>query len=189
MTHFTRNILTGFLILVATNTAWAQTKAIIETDMGNIHLTLDEVKAPKTVANFVSYAKQGFYDNTIFHRVIDNFMIQGGGMTNAMLPKQTAAPIENEASNGLKNIKGSIAMARTQDPHSASSQFFINLQDNAFLDHRGTLPSQYGYAVFGKVTQGMEVVEQIGRTRTGYRLGHMDVPLQPITIKRIRIVK
>lgn len=167
----------------------AETKAVIETNMGQITLSLDEKKAPITVANFVSYAEKGFYNNTIFHRVIDNFMIQGGGFTASLLQKQTAAPIKNEANNGLKNTIGTIAMARTHQPHSASSQFFINLNNNAFLDHKNDTAEHYGYAVFGRVTQGMEVVKKIGQVRTGYKQGYADVPLQPIIIHTIRISK
>ncbi|MDU1535407.1 MAG: peptidylprolyl isomerase, partial [Neisseria sp.] len=140
------------LALAAAFNAQAETHAVIKTNMGNISLSLDETKAPKTVANFVSYARKGFYDNTVFHRVIDGFMIQGGGFTADLAQKATDKAINNEADNGLKNTVGTIAMARTGDPNSATSQFFINTADNAFLDFKNKTPQGYGYAVFGKVT-------------------------------------
>lgn len=167
----------------------AETRALVETSMGNIELSLDEQKAPKTVANFVQYANKGFYNHTIFHRVIDGFMIQGGGMTADMLEKPTAAPIANEAANGLKNTAGTVAMARTANPDSATSQFFINLVDNTALDHRGESPAEYGYAVFGKVSKGMDVVQRIGKVRTTGKLFHQNVPAQPVVIKKITILK
>lgn len=178
-------LLAGLLGLAAFS-AQAETRAVIETSMGNIELSLDERKAPVTVANFVGYAQKGFYNNTIFHRVIDGFMIQGGGFTPDMLEKPTGSPIANEADNGLTNTVGTIAMARTNDPDSATSQFFINLVDNAPLNHS---QESYGYAVFGKVSKGMDVVQRIGKVRTGFKTGHQDVPLQPVLIKKVRIVK
>ena len=163
-------------------------KATIETSMGSITLELDEVKAPVTVKNFLDYAKAGHYDGTIFHRVIDGFMIQGGGFTKAMDQKPTKSPIKNEAANGLKNARGTIAMARTMIVDSATSQFFINLVDNSFLDYRGPEPRMFGYAVFGKVIRGQDVVDQIAAVKTGSRGYYEDVPMQPVIIKRATIV-
>ena len=154
------------LALAAAFNAQAETRAVIETNMGNISLSLDETKAPKTVANFVSYARKGFYDNTVFHRVIDGFMIQGGGFTPDLAQKTTDKAVINEADNGLKNTVGTIAMARTGDPNSATSQFFINTADNTFLNFKNKTPQGYGYTVFGKVTSGMDVVRQISKTPT-----------------------
>lgn len=159
---------------------------IIETSKGTIEAELWGDKAPATVANFLKYADEKFYDNTIFHRVISNFMIQGGGMTSDMKEKTTHAAIVNEASSELKNVKGTLAMARTMDVNSATSQFFINLVDNSFLDHKGKTPQNYGYAVFGKVTQGMDVVESIGKVATKNVGYHQDVPAEPVIIKSIR---
>ena len=182
-------ILLSALMGAASFVAQAETRAVIETNLGNIELSLDEQKAPKTVANFVNYANKGFYNGTIFHRVIDGFMIQGGGFTPDMLQKSTDAPIANEAANGLKNTVGTIAMARTGDPHSATSQFFINVADNAPLDYTAPTAQGYGYAVFGKVSKGMDVVNKIAKTRTSFKMGHGDVPVQTIEIKKVRIVK
>ena len=184
-----QKILLAAIISAASFAAHAETRAVIETDLGNIELSLDEQKAPKTVANFVNYANKGFYNGTIFHRVIDGFMIQGGGFTPDMLQKSTDAPIANEAANGLKNTVGTIAMARTSDPHSATSQFFINVADNMPLDYTAPTNQNYGYAVFGKVSKGMDVVNKIAKTRTGYKMGHGDVALQAIKIKKVYIVK
>ena len=167
--------------------AQAVTHDVIETNMGNIQLELDEVKAPKTVANFVNYAKKGFYDNTIFHRVIDNFMIQGGGFTEKMVQKSTDKAINNEADNGLKNNVGTIAMARTGDPNSATSQFFINTADNDFLNFKSKTPQGYGYAVFGKVTSGMDVVRKISKVKTETRGFHQDVPTEAVIIRKVSI--
>ncbi|MBQ5794965.1 MAG: peptidyl-prolyl cis-trans isomerase, partial [Kiritimatiellae bacterium] len=147
-------------------------KAVIETSMGTITLELDDAKAPETVANFVKYAKDGHYDGTIFHRVIDGFMIQGGGFTKDMNQKETRQPIRNEAMNGLKNVRGTIAMARTMVVDSATSQFFINLVDNNFLDFQSPTPQGFGYAVFGKVTDGMSVVDAIAKVKTGFAGPH-----------------
>ena len=160
-------------------------KATIETTMGTITLALDEEKAPATVANFVQYAKDGHYDGTIFHRVIDGFMIQGGGFTKDMNQKKTREPIRNEAMNGLKNSRGTIAMARTMVVDSATSQFFINLVDNDFLDFQTPTPQGFGYAVFGKVTDGMEVVDQIAKVKTGFAGPHQNVPETAIVIKKV----
>jgi peptidyl-prolyl cis-trans isomerase B (cyclophilin B) len=156
--------------------------------MGDITIELNEEKAPKTVENFLNYVNSGHYEGTIFHRVIDGFMIQGGGMDAQMNEKKTNAPIENEADNGLKNDKGTIAMARTQDPHSATSQFFINVKDNDFLNHSGKNMQGWGYTVFGKVTDGMDVIEKMRSVATGRFGMHADVPNEPITINSAKVV-
>ena len=155
---------------------------ILQTSMGEIHITLDAEKAPITVKNFTDYVEDGFFDDTIFHRVIPNFMIQGGGMTEDMQQKTTKANIENEAKNGLKNTKYSIAMARTMAPHSASSQFFINVADNDFLNYPGQ--DGWGYCVFGKVISGQEVVDKIQLVETINLGGHADVPAEPVVINK-----
>jgi len=160
----------------------------LTTTMGDISIELDFDKAPKSAANFEQYVKDGHFDGTIFHRVIDNFMIQGGGMLPDMSQKETRASIDNEADNGLKNVKGSVAMARTNDPHSASSQFFINVADNAFLDHSSPTPQGWGYAVFGKVVDGMDVVEKMKTVATTSRAGHQDVPTDDILIEKAEVV-
>ena len=160
---------------------WAQPTVQINTNLGPIVVELDSEKAPKTVANFLEYVKSGHYAGTIFHRVINRFMIQGGGMTKDMVEKPTRAPIKNEADNGLKNDVGTIAMARTNDPHSATSQFFINVNDNDFLNFRSKDEAGWGYAVFGKVTKGMELVEKISKSPTWPG----DVPTQAIVIESI----
>ncbi|MEX2352674.1 MAG: peptidylprolyl isomerase, partial [Gammaproteobacteria bacterium] len=151
-------------------------KVQISTSLGDILLELDSEKAPKTVDNFIAYAESGHYNGTIFHRVISDFMIQGGGLDADMQTKKTREPIENEADNGLTNLEGSIAMARTPEPHSASSQFFINTTDNAFLNHRNKTDDGWGYCVFGKVVDGMDVVEKIEEVPTTRRSGYQDVP-------------
>jgi len=151
---------------------------------GTITLELDQDKAPQSVANFLSYVNKGHYDNTIFHRVIPNFMIQGGGMEPGMGQKGTDAPIQNEAGNGLKNVKYSVAMARTGDPHSATAQFFINVTDNSFLNHTAPTGQGWGYAVFGKVVGGTDVVDKIKAVKTGRRGYHDDVPLQDVVIEK-----
>ena len=161
----------------------------IATTVGQITLELDADNAPKTVENFLAYATSGFYDGTIFHRVINNFMIQGGGFTTDMEQKPTQAPVDNEANNGLKNERGTIAMARTQDPHSATAQFFINVQDNDFLNHTGENMQGWGYTVFGKVTQGEEVLDKIRSVQTGSQGGHQDVPTDPIIIESISVTE
>ena len=160
----------------------------LETSMGNITIELNEEKAPKTVENFLNYVKSGQYEGTIFHRIIDGFMIQGGGMDEQMNEKPTNKPVENEADNGLKNDKGTIAMARTQDPHSATSQFFINVKDNDFLNHTGKNAQGWGYTVFGKVTSGMDVIEKMRGVPTGRFGMHADVPKTPITINSAKII-
>ena len=161
---------------------------LMTTTVGPMTLELDADNAPKTVENFLSYVSSGFYDGTIFHRVIDNFMVQGGGFTADMEQKETQAPIENEANNGLKNAQGTIAMARTQDPHSATAQFFINVQDNDFLNHTGENMQGWGYAVFGKVTEGEDVLDKIRCVQTGSQAGHQDVPVEPIIIESVTII-
>jgi len=159
----------------------------MQTSKGVITLELDGDKAPDTVANFVAYANAGHYDGTIFHRVIPGFMIQGGGFDVDMNQKSTNAPVKNEANNGLKNVNGSIAMARTNDPHSATAQFFINVKDNTFLDHTSPDPRGWGYTVFGKVTDGMDVVSSIEGVATGNKSGHQDVPLESVVIEKVTI--
>ena len=159
----------------------------MHTSKGLITLELDAEKAPVTVANFIEYVNSGHFDSTIFHRVIPGFVIQGGGLESGMREKPTQAPIENEADNGLKNVTGSICMARTNDPHSATSQFFINLKDNQFLDHTEKSPQGWGYAVFGQVTGGMDVVEAIAAVQTGNAGFHQDVPVEDIVVERVTI--
>jgi len=158
------------------------------TSMGTIELELDAEKAPKTVENFKQYVSEGFYDGTIFHRVIGNFMIQGGGMKPDMSQKKTHAPVENEANNGLKNSRGSIAMARTPDPHSATAQFFINVVDNDFLNFSQPSPQGWGYCVFGKVTNGMDTIDAIRGVKTGISAGHQDVPLEAVVIEKVELI-
>jgi len=160
----------------------------LETSAGEILLELDEEKAPKTVANFLAYVNKGHYDGTIFHRVIDGFMIQGGGMTADMQEKSTDASIENEADNGLKNDAYTVAMARTMDPHSATAQFFINVKKNDFLNHTAKTPQGWGYAVFGKVAKGHGVVNKIKGVATGRKGMHDDVPVEPIVINHATVV-
>ena len=160
----------------------------LDTNMGASVIELNEEKAPKTVENFLNYVKSGHYDGTIFHRIIDGFMIQGGGMDAEMNEKATNAPVENEADNGLKNDKGTIAMARTQDPHSATSQFFVNVKDNDFLNHSGKNMQGWGYTVFGKVTSGMDVIEKMRGVPTGRFGMHADVPKEPVVINSATII-
>lgn len=161
----------------------------LETSLGNIVLELDAQKAPKTVANFVQYVKDKHYDGTVFHRVIDGFMIQGGGFSAEMQQKPTRATIQNEADNGLKNLPLTVAMARTNDPHSASAQFFINIADNRFLNHTQPTLNGWGYAVFGKVVAGADVVDKIRQVRTGNRGMFQDVPTTPVTILKATLEK
>ena len=158
------------------------TSVTLETTMGDIRIELDADKAPATVENFLNYVRDGFYDGTIFHRVIKGFMIQGGGFNDQMMQKMTQDPIKNEADNGLPNARGTIAMARTQDPHSATAQFFINHKDNAFLNHTAPTVQGWGYCVFGKVTDGMDVIDAIAGVRTTNRSGHADVPVDTVKI-------
>ncbi len=158
------------------------------TSMGTITLELDAEKAPKTVENFLEYVSSGHYNNTIFHRVINGFMIQGGGMEPGMEEKSTKGGIENEADNSLKNDRGTIAMARTMEPHSATAQFFINVNDNSFLNHSAKTPDGWGYAVFGRVVEGLDVVDQIKATPTGNRGYHQDVPVNDVVIESVEVV-
>ena len=160
---------------------------ILITNYGPINLELDFDKAPKSAANFLYYTKQNFYDGTIFHRVVNDFMIQGGGFESDMQKKLNGDPIENEADNGLSNLTGTVAMARTSDPHSATSQFFINVSDNHFLDHRDKTDTGWGYAVFGRVVEGMDVVNKIKGCETTSRSGHQDVPVVEIIIESAEI--
>ncbi|MGE5027354.1 MAG: peptidylprolyl isomerase [Betaproteobacteria bacterium] len=159
----------------------------LHTNFGDITLDLDAEKAPKTVANFLKYVEKGFYNGTVFHRVIDGFMIQGGGFMAGMIPKETMEAIENEAANGLKNEAYTIAMARTPNPHSATAQFFINTANNSFLNYTAPTPQGFGYCVFGKVTAGKEVVDRIGKVKTGNSAGHQDVPLEDIVIESAEV--
>jgi peptidyl-prolyl cis-trans isomerase B (cyclophilin B) len=161
----------------------------LETSLGEIVVQLDAAKAPKTVANFLGYVTSGFYNGTIFHRVIKDFMIQGGGFSPAMVEKTAKEPITNEADNGLKNLRGTLAMARTPAPHSASAQFFINLIDNSFLDFRAKTDDAWGYCVFGKVTKGMAVVDAIAKVQTTTNGMNSDVPVTPVIIKKASVVK
>jgi peptidyl-prolyl cis-trans isomerase B (cyclophilin B) len=161
----------------------------LTTSKGDIVLEFEPDRAPKTVQNFLGYVDQGFYDGTIFHRVIPGFMIQGGGFTENMEQKPTGQPIQNEADTGLKNEKYTIAMARTPDPHSATSQFFINVADNAFLDHKAKNQQGWGYAAFGRVVEGREVVDEIAAVKTGSKGGHQDVPVEPVVIEKAERVE
>ncbi|GAA2246482.1 MULTISPECIES: peptidylprolyl isomerase [Kitasatospora] len=160
----------------------------LTTNFGDIDIELDAAKAPKSVENFLSYVRSGHYDGTIFHRVIAGFMIQGGGFTEGMSQKPTQAPIQNEADNGLTNVRYSIAMARTSDPHSATAQFFINVADNDFLNFKAKNTQGWGYTVFGKAVAGTDVVDKIAGVRTGSRGGHGDVPAEPIVIEKAEVV-
>lgn len=159
----------------------------LHTTLGDIAIELDHEKAPKTAANFQKYAEDGFYEGTIFHRVIDGFMVQGGGMDAEMNEKETREPVENEADNGLTNVLGSLAMARTGDPHSATAQFFINIKDNDFLNHTSKDSNGWGYCVFGKVVDGMDIIEKIKAVKTGNKGFHQDVPEESITIERVTV--
>jgi peptidyl-prolyl cis-trans isomerase B (cyclophilin B) len=166
----------------------AMTSVTINTTIGAIHLELDQDKAPITVANFVALANAGYYEGTIFHRIIPGFMVQGGGLTEDMQNKSSGTdPIQNEANNGLANDRGSIAMARTMDPHSATGQFFVNHKDNGFLNHPAETAQGWGYAVFGKVTDGMDVVDQLAESPTGMVGGYQDAPLEPVTIESVTV--
>ena len=162
---------------------------VLHTNMGDISLELDAEKAPKTTSTFCDYVEKGFYDGVIFHRVINNFMIQGGGFEPGMVQKETGDTIENEADNGLSNKSGTIAMARTMDPHSASAQFFINVKDNTFLDHTAKTTEGWGYTVFGKVVEGMDVVDKIKAVSTTSRAGHQDVPVDDVIITSAEVVE
>ena len=162
---------------------------LMQTNFGNITIELNHEKAPITAANFEQYVRDGFYDGVIFHRVIDGFMVQGGGFDVSMDQKETRANIENEADNGLTNDEGTLAMARTMDPHSASAQFFINVGDNAFLNHSGKNSQGWGYAVFGKVVDGMDVVNTIKKVSTTSKSGHQDVPADPVVIESATLIE
>ena len=165
------------------------TKILLKTNKGDITLTLDAAKAPKTVANFVQYVESGHYDGTIFHRGNDNFMVQGGGMTTGLKEKKSGEQIENEASNGLKNDRGTVAMAHTSDPHSATAQFFTNVNDNDFLNHTAPNAQGGGYAVFGKVTDGLDVVDAIRKVKTGNAGFHQDVPAEDIVLEKASVLE
>ncbi len=183
-------LLVFILLFTISSITQAETTMVkMDTNQGTIILELDADKAPTTVKNFVTYANEGFYDGTIFHRVISNFMIQGGGFTEDMSQKTTHDPIKNEANNGLKNSNGTIAMARTGDPHSATAQFFINVKDNDFLNFSSETPQGWGYAVFGKVTEGMDVVNKIKDTSTSTNGPYQDVPIEAIIIEKVTIVE
>jgi cyclophilin family peptidyl-prolyl cis-trans isomerase len=185
------SILIIFLLMVAP-CVWAQSsnpRVRVETNKGVILLELDPQAAPKTVENFLRYVSDGFYDGTIFHRVIKGFMIQGGGLTAEMQEKPTRDSIANEAENGLKNRRGTVAMARTADPHSATAQFFINSEDNSFLDHKGKTANDWGYCVFGRIVEGMEIVDSIERLPTTVKAGHRDVPVSSVIIERAVLLK
>ncbi|SFF06400.1 peptidylprolyl isomerase [Nitrosomonas sp. Nm166] len=160
----------------------------LQTNFGVIKLELDREKAPETVQNFLNYVSNGFYDNTLFHRVIDDFMIQGGGFEPGMKQKKTQAPIQNEAANGLKNEAYTIAMARTADVHSATAQFFINVTNNGFLNYKSPSPQEYGYCVFGKVLEGQDVVDKIKKVKTGNYAGHQNVPLEDVIIEKAEVI-
>lgn len=183
LTRRTTLVTAGLLLASTLTSAWAQNtqRVRLDTDMGSITLELDAARAPITVNNFVQYVRDGHYDGTVFHRVIADFMIQGGGFTANMAQKPTRAPIAIESRNGLRNTRGTVAMARTMVPDSATAQFFINVKDNAFLDQANSRDG-HGYAVFGRVVEGMDVVERIRQVPTGNRGGHQNVPLQPVTI-------
>ncbi|MFO1420384.1 MAG: peptidylprolyl isomerase [Candidatus Competibacteraceae bacterium] len=185
------SLLAATVLGLICSTALAGTQVRLNTSLGPITLELTDDKAPKTVENFLAYAREGFYNGTIFHRVIDGFMIQGGGFTTGFQQKPTRAPVPNEADNGLKNLRGTIAMARTSDPQSATAQFFINVKDNAALDYKSSTPQSWGYAVFGKVIDGMEVVDKIRQTPTGAGgpgNRFSDVPATPVIIESVTIL-
>ena len=190
MLKILRYTLAVFVLLVAFGAGAANPHVELATSMGRITLELYPDKAPQTVDNFLQYVKEGFYDGTVFHRVIPNFMLQGGGFTPDFAQKKTRGPVKNEAANGLKNTVGTVAMARTSDPHSATAQFFINIADNDFLNFTAPTQQGHGYAVFGKVVKGMDVVEKIARVATGPgRAPHSDVPLKPVIIERVKIIE
>jgi peptidyl-prolyl cis-trans isomerase B (cyclophilin B) len=189
-------LVASMLVAAAATPATAPAKApeaknprvALATTKGKIVIELDAQKAPKTVENFLSYVRSGHYDGTVFHRVIDGFMVQGGGFSADMTQKPGKPPIQNEADNGLQNARGTLAMARTSDPHSASSQFFINLVDNKFLNHTGKNAQGWGYAVFAKVVEGMDVVDAIAKVPTGSKGGHQNVPVEPVTVTKATVL-
>lgn len=183
-------IIAGGITIAGCNQAEEElTMLKMSTTMGDIEIELYPEKAPLSVRNFIHYVETGHFDNLIFHRVIPGFVIQGGGFTSDMQPRETGAPIENEADNNLKNKAGTLSMARTSDPHSANSQFFINLADNAFLDHTAKTPQGWGYAVFAKVTKGMDVVHKIAASPTHTVGGHGDVPVEPVVIRKAEMIE
>ena len=185
--HLAALLSLGALVPGAYAAEAAPVQVVMQTSKGTVEIELDAAHAPKTVQNFVEYAKAGFYNGTVFHRVIPGFMAQGGGFTPQMAQKDTRAPIQNEADNGLKNLRGTLAMARTGEPHSATAQFFINLVDNDFLNHSGKNPQGWGYAVFGKVTKGMEVVDSMAQVPTTTVGFFSDVPETPIEITKVEV--
>ena len=189
---FSKSLFLLFILLIAfsaTGCAKETTVAVFETNMGNFTIQLEADKAPKTSKNFIDLVQKNYYSGVTFHRVIDGFMIQGGGMDSEMNEKRTGTPIKNEADNGLKNTTGTIAMARTSDPHSATAQFFINVRDNDFLNYSSPTPQGWGYAVFGRVIEGMDVVNQIKGVPTGRFGYHADVPTTPIVINSAKVIK
>lgn len=184
-----KNLLLALGCVISFAAAAANPQVEVRTNMGSFVVELYPDKAPATVENFTQYVKDGHYNGTIFHRVISDFMIQGGGFTQDFEQKSTRAPVKNEAGNGLKNEVGTIAMARTREPHSATAQFFVNVVDNAMLDFRSPTPEGYGYTVFGKVVKGMDVVESIRKVPNGpLKPGHANVPLKPVVIERMRLL-
>lgn len=185
-----KSVKTG-LVFCLLLTAAVQAEVIVEMDtsMGSMQIELYADEAPNTVRNFIRYIEINYYDNLIFHRVIDNWIIQSGGYDRDLLAGETLAPIRNEATNGLKNTRGAIAMARAADPHSAESQFFINLRDNPSFDHRARTLNDYGYSVFGKVISGMEVADSIGRVETHEQDGFEDLPVEPVVIRSVRVIR
>lgn len=187
--HLAPLFLASFSLAAQAEGGNTQPKVKLSTNHGDIVIALNAEKAPNTVANFIQYVEDGFYDGTIFHRVIENFMVQGGGFTEDFKQKPTQSPIQNEANNGLQNKKGTVAMARTGDPHSATAQFFINTVDNDFLNFRGEIASEWGYAVFGEVIEGMDVVEKIRKVDTTMRGQHQDVPAENVLIEKAELVK
>lgn len=188
MQLLTQFLAASSIVLALSSNLQAATSVEFQTSQGNFTVELYPEKAPKTVENFLQYVKDGFYDNTIFHRVINRFMIQGGGFERDLSEKNTRAPIINESNNGLLNELGTVAMARTADPDSATAQFFVNLGNNQFLNYSGPDPESIGYCVFGKVTSGLDVVQKIGLSATGNLGRHSDVPIKPITIKSAKLV-
>jgi peptidyl-prolyl cis-trans isomerase B (cyclophilin B) len=191
MKHLVCNVMAAIPVVFFSGWANAETQHTLvelETSSGTIVLELFDDKAPKTVENFINYVDSGYYSSTTFHRVIKGFMVQGGGLDENMAPKPTKPPIPNEADNGLNNLRGTVAMARTMEPHSATSQFFINTVDNSFLDFKAKSPQGWGYCVFGKVVKGMDIVDSIEKQPTTQRSGHKDVPVTPIKIIRAQKV-
>lgn len=187
--HLAPLFIASFSLAAQAEGGSAQPKVKLSTNHGDIVIALNADKAPETVKNFIQYVESGFYDGTIFHRVIENFMIQGGGFDESFQQKKTQAPIQNEADNGLSNKRGSIAMARTGDPHSATAQFFINTKDNDFLNYRGKTMQDWGYAVFGEVIEGMDVVDAIRQVSTTMRGPHQDVPAENVVIEKASVIE